>query len=237
MTSCDHARGLIEKVVEGTISDVQFAELKAHTQTCVTCREELRRCSLVEEVVQDAFATSTAAEQAARQVLARLETMPRPEARVVRVSWMRAVAACLILGAGLLLGFAAGKAHLGGPPQTPSLVRVPIRVGDLQGMVLVRHDNSEVWQPLATGAEVYLGDTFHSSAKADLVLELEDGKSTIQLGQNSMLALTSYDGETQFFLEHGECTASLEGPHGPFFIRTPHGRVEALGTEFTVAVE
>jgi ferric-dicitrate binding protein FerR (iron transport regulator) len=52
-----------------------------------------------------------------------------------------------------------------------------------------------------------------------------------------MLALTSYNGQTQFFLEHGECTANLEGPHGPFFISTPHGRVEALGTEFTVTVE
>jgi ferric-dicitrate binding protein FerR (iron transport regulator) len=69
-----------------------------------------------------------------------------------------------------------------------------------------------------------------------VVLRLGE-KSTIRLGQNSMLALTSYNGKTQFFLEHGECTASLESPHRPFFIRTPHGRVEALGTEFTVSVE
>ncbi|HUT46836.1 MAG TPA: FecR domain-containing protein [Sedimentisphaerales bacterium] len=50
------------------------------------------------------------------------------------------------------------------------------------------------------------------------------------------LVLKLYNDETQFFLEHGECTASLESPHGPFFISTPNGRVEALGTEFTVTV-
>jgi ferric-dicitrate binding protein FerR (iron transport regulator) len=53
-----------------------------------------------------------------------------------------------------------------------------------------------------------------------------------------MLVLELFNGETQFFLEHGECTASLNSPHhGPFFISTPHGQVEALGTEFTVTVE
>jgi ferric-dicitrate binding protein FerR (iron transport regulator) len=62
-------------------------------------------------------------------------------------------------------------------------------------------------------------------------------KSTIELNQNSMLVLKLYNGETQFFLEYGRCTAALESPHPPFFIRTPHGRVEALGTEFTVTVE
>ena len=52
-----------------------------------------------------------------------------------------------------------------------------------------------------------------------------------------MLVLKSYNGQTQFFLQHGECTAALESPHGRFFIETPHVRVEALGTEFTVTVE
>jgi ferric-dicitrate binding protein FerR (iron transport regulator) len=48
--------------------------------------------------------------------------------------------------------------------------------------------------------------------------------------------LVSYGDNTEFSLEHGECTASLQSPHVPFFVRTPHGRVEALGTEFTVTV-
>ena len=114
------------------------------------------------------------------------------------------------------------------------MAQVPISVGKIEGTVLVRHEGSDVWQALETGSKVHIGDTFHSAAKSMCRLEFED-ESTIYLNQNSMLVLKMFNGETKFFLEHGECTASL-GPHGPFFISTPHGRVEALGTEFTVKV-
>ena len=103
-------------------------------------------------------------------------------------------------------------------------------------LVLVRHDGSDSWQPLQSGAVVYRGDMFHSVAKAEFVLDLGNN-STIKVNPNSMLVLVAYGGKTEFSLEHGECTASLQSPHGPFFIRTPQGRVEALGTEFTVTVE
>jgi ferric-dicitrate binding protein FerR (iron transport regulator) len=114
--------------------------------------------------------------------------------------------------------------------------QVPIRVGDAQGMVLVRHEGSTLWQTLEAGSSIYLGDMFHAAANSACVLKLGD-ESTLELNQNSILVLKSYNGETQFYLEHGELTAALESPHPPFFISTPHGRVEALGTEFTVTVE
>jgi ferric-dicitrate binding protein FerR (iron transport regulator) len=61
--------------------------------------------------------------------------------------------------------------------------------------------------------------------------------SKVELDQNSTLVLKSFNGETQFHLQHGQCRAALESPHPPFVVSTPHGRVEALGTEFTVKVE
>jgi ferric-dicitrate binding protein FerR (iron transport regulator) len=61
--------------------------------------------------------------------------------------------------------------------------------------------------------------------------------STLELNQNSMLVLKSYNGGTKFHLEHGKLAAALKSPHPPFFVSTPHGQVEALGTEFTVNVE
>jgi len=119
-------------------------------------------------------------------------------------------------------------------------------VSDLQGTVLVRHAGLDVWDKLELGSIIRLGDKFHSTAKSGFALKL-DAKSEVVLNQNSMLVLKTYkerngvpenqDGRTQFYLEHGECTAALESPHGPFFIDTPHGSVEALGTEFTVTVE
>jgi ferric-dicitrate binding protein FerR (iron transport regulator) len=238
MTSCDMAKNLIEKVLEVTISEAELDELKSHAETCEACREELQRCNLVEEVVKDALVSHTAAEQARTQVVARLVAEPRPRARANRVNWVRtAVAAGIILGVGLLLGFLVGRVPLDTPSNTPSLVQVPMQVGTLEGTVLVKHESSDVWQPLQSGAVVYLGDMFHSTPRSGFVLELEDNKSTIEVNQNSMLALTSYDGKTEFSLVQGECTASLESPHGPFFVSTPQGRVEALGTEFTVTVE
>ena len=237
MISCDTARELIDKTLDGTIGMAERTELAAHAQTCQACREELNRLELMEEVIGDALAPQTSAEQARTQVLAKLVAQPCPQAGAVRLTWARvAVAASVILGIGLLLGFVARQMRLGGPPPAPPLTQVPMRIGHLEGTVLVKHDNSDVWQPLQSGAVVYLGDTFHSAPKARFVLELPNN-STIAVNPNSMLVLAEYGHETEFSLEQGECTADLQSPHGPFFVRTPHGRMEALGTEFTVTVE
>ena len=237
MMSCETARKLIERTLEGTIETAERAELEAHAETCPACRAELQRLVLMEEVIGDALGSQTGAEQASTQVLAKLTAEPRPQTSTVRLTWTRtAIAASAILGVGLLLGFVAGQAKLNRSPQPVPLTQVPMRIGRIEGTVLVRHEGSDVWQPLQSGAVVYLGDTFHSTPKAEFVLELEND-STIEVNSSSMLALTSYGDKTEFALEQGECTANLQSPHGPFFVRTPHGRVEALGTEFTVTVE
>ena len=64
-----------------------------------------------------------------------------------------------------------------------------------------------------------------------------EDNSSVQLNQNSILTLKLYNGGTEFYLEQGELAAALESPHPRFVVSTPHGRVEALGTEFTVSVE
>jgi ferric-dicitrate binding protein FerR (iron transport regulator) len=180
-----------------------------------------------------------AAEQAGASLVARLSEEPNLRLHPARFGTASfagkraAIAAGVLLAVGLFLGFALGRA--GKPARTPLTAQVPISVGKIEGTVLVRHEASDVWQALKSGSNVHLGDTFHSTARSACRLEFKN-KSTIDLNQNSMLVLKLYNGETQFFLEHGECTASLESPHGRFFISTPHGRVEALGTEFTVKV-
>jgi ferric-dicitrate binding protein FerR (iron transport regulator) len=142
------------------------------------------------------------------------------------------IAAGILLAIGLTLGFAMGRAGT----DKPTGAKVPMRVAKLDGTVLVKHEGLDAWQVLETDSTIHLGDMFHSATRSGFVLEMED-KSTIEVNQNSMLVLKLYNGQTQFFLEYGRCTAALESPHPPFFIRTPHGRVEALGTEFTVTVE
>ena len=237
MTDCTKHRNLIEKYLDGIITDSELAELRGHTQTCPPCREEYDRCVLMQSAVKQAFSSGAFTEQASASLL---EKLPVESNRFVGTAWLAgrraAVAAGILLAVGLLAGFALGR--LSGPGQTASAVtaEVAIDIGKVQGMVLVRHEGSGLWQALKADSKVYLGDTFHAAANSGCVLKLSD-ESTLELNQNSMLVLKSYNGETQFYLEHGELTAALESPHPPFFISTPHGRVEALGTEFTVTVE
>ena len=239
MMTCEKYKNLIEKFIEGTISDEQLAELKTHTETCDSCRDQFERCVLLQDVVKQSLSSPMAAELAGASLVARLSEQPNLQPASARhatalfAGKRAAIAAGILLAVGLFLGFALGRA--GNPAQAPLTAQVPISVGKIEGTILVRHEGFDVWQILEDGSNIYIGDTFHSTAMSACVLKLDD-ESTLDLNQNSMLVLKSYNGQTQFFLEHGECTASLESPHGPFFISTPNGRMEALGTEFTVTV-
>ena len=239
--NCEKYKNIILKLVDGTISDEQLAELKTHTVKCESCRAQFDSCLMLQKSIKQAFSTPMAAEQAGASVVAKLPAKSNhrlqsaPFITTLSIGRQAAVAAAIILAVGLFLGFVLGRAGTGKPASAPLTAQVPISIGDLEGTVLVRHKDSDIWQTLQADSNIYLGDTFHSTAGSAFALKLDD-KSTLELNQNSMLILKLYNGETQFFLEHGECTASLESPHGPFFINTPHGRMEAVGTEFTVTV-
>ena len=236
MSNCKTFKNYIEKYIDGTISDRQLKELKEHSQACQSCRKEFEQCTFLQESIKHAFSSTISGEQARASVMAKLPERENQQIRInsFRPIWLAgkriAAAAVILLAVGLLMGFVLGRMNfkLG--------TKVPIQLADLEGTVLVKHQDSDTWQTLTPDSSVYIGDTFHSVNKSSFVLKLENN-STIEVDQNSMLSLTSYNGQTQFFLEHGQCKAALESPHGPFFISTPHGRVEAQGTEFTVTVE
>jgi ferric-dicitrate binding protein FerR (iron transport regulator) len=235
MNDCHLFRNLIDEYLDGTISEHRRQELEAHARACRDCAGQLRSSRLIPDVIADAFVPATVGQEAKDQLLAKLADQRlhpvSPPTRLF-VTARLAAAAGVLLAAGLALGWILG--HPGPAPLPP---QVPLRVADLAGMVLVRHSGAEVWHTLTPEAAIHIGDAFHAADEARLTLQMPDTKSTIRIDQNSMLTLKSYNGETQFYLEHGQCKASLDGPHGPFFISTPHGRVEALGTEFTVKVE
>jgi ferric-dicitrate binding protein FerR (iron transport regulator) len=236
MNDCRAFKDLIEEYLDGTIGEGRLEELKAHVAACKTCAEEFRRSTLMKEVIAGALQSQATAHDAAQAIM---ECLPnRMDIRRGRAGvWVTrvglAAAAVVLLAVGLIGGFVAGRRG----PAGPALTEAPMQVARVDGTVLVRHDGSDIWQSFRNDSTVYVGDTFHCASGADLTLQLKDGKSTLALSENSMLALKAYDRETRLFLEHGHCRASLESPHGPFFIETPHGRAEALGTEFTVTVK
>ena len=239
MKNCDEFKNLIEKYLDGMISENEWSELQKHTEACSSCHTEFIQCTFMEDAVKQAFSPDTSAEEAGATVVAKLLTepgdKPLPHRPIVLFAGMRAaVAAGLLFVTGMFLGFALDRSSE--PSTVPLRAEVPIDVNNIEGTVLVRHEGTDVWQPLEIDSKVRLGDTFHSAAKSTCVLKLGD-QSTLGLKQNSMLVLETYNGETHFRLEHGELDAALESPHPPFYISTPNGRVEALGTEFTVIVE
>ena len=232
--NCEKYTELIEKYLSAEIEDTELDELKDHVRQCASCGKKFENIGRLEEFVKSSFSSATTAEQASGSILSKLPATRDASAPAVLFIKQMAVAASIFLAVGLLSGFVL--ARLDSDKQVSALAKVPMKVARLEGTVLVKHQNSELWHPLDGDSNIFLGDTFHSMTKAAFVLEMED-KSTLELNQNSMLVLKLYNGGTQFHLEHGKLAAALEGPHPPFFVSTPHGRVEALGTEFTVTVE
>ena len=235
--NCKKNQILIEKYITGDIKDTELAELKDHTDRCASCRERFEQVGRLEGVIKSAFSSSAIpAGQASDSILSKLPATRPATAPTMLPYKQMAIAASIFLAVGLLLGFSLAMFATAGRVVVPKAAKVPMNVAELEGTVLVRHEGFDVWQILEAGSNVYLGDTFHSAAKSGFVLEMEN-QSTIEVNQNSMLVLKLYNGGTQFHLEHGKLAAALESPHPPFVISTPHGQVEALGTEFEVTVE
>ncbi len=234
--NCEKYTELIEKYLSAEIQEAELDELKGHIRQCASCHKKFEDINRLDEFVKSAFSCATTAQQASESILSKLPATRIASSPAVWFSKQMAVAASIFLAAGLLSGFVLARFNAEKPTEVPTATKVPIKVSRLEGTVLVKHQDSEAWHPMQPGCDIYLGDKFHSAPKSALVLELEN-QSTLELNQNSMLVLKLYNGETQFYLEHGKLAAALDSPHPPFFVSTPHGRVEALGTEFTVNVE
>jgi len=174
-------------------------------------------------------------------VMRRIDGIParrwrRPAAVLASATRMRLLAP---LAAGLIAGMAvsffwlrpAGAERDDQTAQRP----VPMRIASIDGDVLVRHRDGQAWRRLTPSSKVYAGDRFHTPPESKLVLALKD-ESTVGISSNSVVSLSACDGGMTFELDHGTLRASLQSPHAPFFVQTPQGRVEALGTEMTVTV-
>jgi len=138
-------------------------------------------------------------------------------------------AAAVFLIVGLYIGSRQSPDPISG--QKP----LTIAVSQLQGDVLVRHTWEDGWKKMTPEESIYKGDAFLSLHQASLVLSL-DKNNMVSLNENSSLNLLEYNGQTEFGITYGTVKAKLDGPHEPFFISTPQGRFEALGTEFIVRV-
>jgi hypothetical protein len=146
------------------------------------------------------------------------------------------LAASLLLLAGLAIGLAVGRKYQPAPLEGNLACALPLRIALLEGTVLVRHGGTAYWQEVTPQTTLRLGDHLQTTAPAKITLDFDD-RSFLTMNANSSLALTRWNGGVELGLNYGSVRASLQSPHPSFFVATPQGRIEALGTEFTVTVK
>lgn len=233
--NCEKYKKLIEKFLDGIISDKELADLKSHSENCSICRKEFEQSKQLQTVIAEGMSPQTNAKNAREIILSKLAHEKHKSPSTILFAGWKAIAASILIVACLSSGFYMGRVT--SIQTTASLTaKTSLHIARMEGIVLVKHDGVSHWEKLEPQSNIYVGDTFHCAAKSAFNMESQD-KSTIKLNQNSMLVLKEYNGETEFYLEHGEMSADLNSPHPPFVVSTPNGRVEALGTEFTVSVE
>jgi len=153
-----------------------------------------------------------------------------PRAGFGRLTVYSLAAAGIVVGVALVLLIQAGQRWMRLSPA------VPIRISAIRGEVLVKHAGSATWEEMGASSQLRLGDQLWSGSASGINLELKDS-SLIALNAGSVLSLTQYNGRVEFELTHGTMRAVLRDGHPPFFVHTPQGLLESLGTEFTVSVE
>ncbi|RMF97715.1 MAG: hypothetical protein D6727_05025 [Gammaproteobacteria bacterium] len=185
-----------------------------------------------------------------REIAALLEQVgprvqPRPEAReaaraATRQAWMATVARHranrqrrqFAVAAGLLLvaGLAAWFGSLQQSVQASPVAQVLAATG------LVESRTGQVWTGLATGDAVYTDMELRTGPEAGVVLAVTDG-SQLKLGAASQLA---WSASSQVELKRGGLyldSGSVTPARGALRIRTPHGDVRHLGTQYQLRVE
>jgi hypothetical protein len=234
--NCKSFQTIFDAMIDGTMTVQQRRQLEAHIETCADCRKAYQTHGTMETVLSECFTLSGPSTEITQSILNRISNIQPAAAPVPRWAMGIAtkIAAGILLMAALGLGFAAGRY----PSVSSSIDAVPTAylVQSIEGMVLVRHPGTKTWLPLATDSTMYVGDELVSAPKAKAAFAVGNN-STITLSENSMLILKTVGETTELYLATGCLDAALQSPHGPFFVTTPHGRAEALGTEFTVHVQ
>lgn len=230
--TCKAYTSIFQQYMEGILEQAAQEDLQQHIKTCPACNSAHREFSRMRTVLVDSLNPPSTGRQMVSQAITSLE-IKAPKTSTTH----RTLAPFLKYGAAaavfLTMGLYIGSRQF--PNLVPQQKPLSMTVSELQGDVLVRHNWESAWKKMTPEEALYKGDKFLSLHQASLVLSL-DPNNTVSLNENSSLDLLEHNGRTEFEITYGTVKAKLDGPHEPFFISTPQGRFEALGTEFIVRV-
>ncbi|MHC4629215.1 MAG: FecR domain-containing protein [Planctomycetota bacterium] len=230
--ACEAYKTSFHKYMEGILEQQALEDLQQHIETCSQCRAEQREFSYMQDILRDSMNPSDSCKQKISQAITDLNIQPQKgiPSRTALAAFLRYGAAAAVF---LIVGLHIGSRQ--SPKPVPQQKPLNVAVSELQGDVLVKHAWEDGWKRMTSEESIYKGDAFVSLHQASLILSLGTN-NTVSLNENSSLDLLEHNGQTEFGIEYGTVKAKLAGPHEPFFIRTPQGRFEALGTEFIVRV-
>lgn len=233
---CTQMKTIFDTMIDGTMTTQQRKQLEEHIQTCTECRHEAQMQGMMETVLSECYTLGEPSDEITQSILNRISAVspaPANDSRWAMGTFTKIAAGFLLLIA-LGVGFSAGRWNSVAP--SINVKPTAFRIQSVEGTILVRHPGATAWLLLTGDCAVYVGDEWVSAPNAKATFTL-DAKSTLMLSENSMLVLKTAGETTEWYLATGCLDAALESPHGPFFVTTPHGRAEALGTEFTVHVQ
>lgn len=231
--NCAQYQSIFDAYVDGSVTLQQKQLLQKHIQDCDACRRQYQEHLKMQTVLSECFTLSQPSEQALQSILT-VVSSPEFTADTSRRPAFRWGGYALAAGIFLVIGLLLGSGRLT-PPALPPDKPLAISISDLRGDILVKHPWDDDWKMLTDAEPIYKGDSFRSLHQSAVKLVLGPGKF-VELNENSSLNLLEYNGKTEFGIAYGTVKSTLEGPHEPFYISTPQGRFEALGTEFIVRV-
>ena len=222
--NCSEIEKLIKKYIAGEINQAELDSLFEHTADCPKCSSEVVICQKIETLVKGSFPNP---EGFSTDIMDRIGNF-RMLKRSAILSYLKCCAAFLFvvffLGS-VIYTLNYRKSELNG-----------IVVLRSEGVCLVQQKGIGQWVQAASGYIIYPADKICTTPRSSLVFEVAQD-SIIEIGENSMLVLKSFNGVTEFFLDSGSLKADLRSPHGPFFVTTVNGKTQALGTKFKIKTE
>ena len=226
--TCKNYTTTFRQYMEGLLQEQDLQDFQEHIKGCPGCKKAYNEFSHMQEILTDAMNTPNQSREKFSEAIANTDVQVLKPRQSFPIFKYGAVAAVF-----LAIGIFISNLR----PEYPAVDQKPLamKISQLQGEVLVKHTWEERWKKLTAEESLYKGDAFLALHEGALVLSLNQ-ENIVALNENSSLNIVEYNGQTEFEIPYGTVKATLNGPHEPFFISTPQGRFEALGTEFIVRV-
>ncbi len=227
----ERLRDLLLKWDEGSISAEEAEELKALLEQPGYRREMVEEFLLTGEIGEYLKEEKSVPAASARAVASRPRIIRPRSTRARRkagIVWA-AVAACLLIAAGIFLHYDRLTETKGGP--------INARLADVSGGVVIHREGGSI--PGADGAVLYSGDRILTDKGSAAKVRYEGEESVIDIHGGTEIEFARKEGAKRITLAGGRVICRIAPPplNEQAAILTPQAKLRILGTEFALEVD